>query len=124
MTRSGEDYLEAILILKNKNGYARALDVAEFLGVSKPSVTNAVKLLENGGFVTRDENKLLRLTEVGREVAERVYERHCVLTEILTTAGIDPETAEGDACKIEHDISKESFQRLKEFWEKKVKGKG
>ena len=116
--KSGEDYLEAILVLQKKNGYVRSLDMAEYVGVTKPSISNATKLLREGGFLTMDGSKMIHLTEVGREVAERIYERHRILTEYLTAIGVDPEIAEEDACKIEHDISKETFEKMKEHWEK------
>ena len=121
--RSGEDYLEAILILEQKRGYVRSSDVAEQINVTKPSVTNATRLLREGGFLTMDEEKLIHLTELGREVAESIYERHCILTEGLIFLGVEPETAEQDACRIEHDISRETFEKLKEYWERFVKVK-
>ena len=121
--KSGEDYLEAILVLEQKNGYVRSLDVAQQLSVTKPSVSNATRLLKEGGFLTMDEDKLIHLTELGREVAESIYERHCILTEGLIFLGVDPETAEQDACRIEHDISRETFEKLKEYWERFVKVK-
>lgn len=121
--RSGEDYLEAILILEQKRGYVRSSDVAEQMNVTKPSVTNATRLLREGGFLTMDEEKLIHLTELGCEVAESIYERHCILTEGLIYLGVDPETAEQDACRIEHDISRETFEKLKEYWERFVKVK-
>ena len=121
--RSGEDYLEAILILEQKRGYVRSSDVAEQINVTKPSVTNATRLLREGGFLTMDEEKLIHLTELGREVAESIYERHCILTEGLIYLGVDPETAEQDACRIEHDLSRQSFEKRKEYWERFVKVK-
>ena len=121
--RSGEDYLEAILILEQKRGYVRSSDVAEQMNVTKPSVTNATWLLREGGFLTMDEEKLIHLTELGREVAGSIYERHCILTEGLIYLGVDPETAEQDACRIEHDLSRQSFEKLKECWERFVKVK-
>ena len=111
---SGEDYLEAILVLKKKLGMVRSVDVARFMGVSKPSVCVAVSTLKDGGFLTMDEDHFLHLTDVGREVAEKIYERHRFFTEQLIAAGVDPETAERDACRIEHVISNESFQKLKD----------
>lgn len=110
---SGEDYLEAILVLKEQKGMVRSVDVARHLEVTKPSVCHAVATLRDGGFLTMDEDHLLHLTDVGREVAEKIYERHCFFTEQLIAAGVDPETAEVDACRIEHVISNESFERLK-----------
>ena len=118
--KSGEDYLEAILVLEKLNGQVRSLDVAEYMGVSKPSISNAVRLLREGGFLRMDENKLLVLTELGREVAERIYERHCLLTRGLTALGVDPVIAEQDACRIEHDLSRESFDRLKAYIEARI----
>ena len=111
---SGEDYLEAVLMLQKKNGIVRSDDLARHMEVSKPSVCHAVATLRDGGFLTMDEDHFLHLTDVGREVAERTYERHCFFTEQLIAAGVDPKTAEADACRIEHIISDESFDRLKE----------
>ena len=110
---SGEDYLEAILVLQNQKGMVRSVDVARHMEVSKPSVCHAVTTLRDGGFLTMDEDYFLHLTEVGREVAEQIYEKHRFFTERLIAAGVDPETAERDACRIEHVISEESFRRLK-----------
>ena len=111
---SGEDYLETILVLQKKLGMVRSVDVARHLEVSKPSVCHAVGSLRDGGFLTMDEDHYLHLTDIGREVAEKIYERHCFFTEQLIAAGVDPKTAEADACRIEHIISDESFDRLKE----------
>ena len=111
---SGEDYLETILVLQKKLGMVRSVDVARHMEVSKPSVCHAVATLRDGGFLTMDEDYFLHLTDVGREVAEKIYERHCFFTEQLIAAGVDPKTAEADACRIEHIISDESFDRLKE----------
>ena len=111
---SGEDYLEAVLVLQKKLGMVRSVDVARYMEVSKPSVCYAVGTLREGGFLTTDENHYLHLTDLGQEVAEKIYERHCFFTEQLIAAGVDPRTAEADACRIEHIISDESFSRLKE----------
>ena len=111
---SGEDYMETILVLQKKLGMVRSVDVARHMEVSKPSVCHAVSTLRDGGFLTMDEDHFLQLTDVGREVAEKIYERHCFFTEQLIAAGVDPKTAEADACRIEHIISDESFDRLKE----------
>ena len=113
-TASGEDYLEAILVLQKKMGMVRSIDLARHMGFSKPSINHAVGVLKNGGFLTMDEDHFLHLTDVGREVAEKIFERHCFFTEQLIAAGVDPRTAEADACRIEHIISDESFSRLKE----------
>ena len=115
---SAENYLKAILILYKKYGYVRSTDVAEWLGVSKPSVSNAVNSLRDGGFLWLDRHRMIQLTAPGREAAERVYERHCFLTDFLISIGVDPETAEKDACKIEHDLSNESYEKLKIYRKK------
>ena len=116
---SGEDYLEAILMLQKKLGMVRSVDVARHMDVSKPSVCHAVATLRDGGFLTMDEDYSRHLNDVGREVAEKSYERHCCFTEQLIAAGVDHRIAEADACRIEHLISDESFQRLKEAAEKR-----
>ena len=113
ITPSGEDYLETILVLQKKLGMVRSVDVARHMEVSKPSVCVAVNTLKDGGFLTMDEDHFLHLTDVGREVAERTYEKHCFFTEMLIEAGVDQETAEADACRMEHAISEDSFQHLK-----------
>ena len=110
---SGDDYLETILVLQKKLGMVRSVDVARHMEVSKPSVCHAVATLRDGGFLTMDEDHFLHLTDVGREVAEKIYERHCFFTERLIALGVNPETAETDACRIEHVISAESFEHLK-----------
>ena len=110
---SGEDYLEAILVLQKQKGMVRSVDVARHMDVSKPSVCHAVATLKNGGFLTMDDGFFLHLTNIGREVAEQIYEKHRFFTERLIAAGVDPKTAEADACRIEHVISEESFRRLK-----------
>ena len=111
---SGEDYLEAVLILQKKQGMVRSIDLARHMGFSKPSISHAVGVLKNGGFLTVDEDGFLHLTAIGREVAEKIYERHLFFTEQLVAAGVDLETAEQEACRIEHVISDTSFQKLKE----------
>lgn len=116
--KSGEDYLEAILILHNKKGNVRSIDIADFMGVSKPSISNAIKLLREGGFLVMDDSKMIKLTRTGKEAAERIYERHRFLTEGLIAIGVEPDTAEKDACKIEHDLSAETFEKLKAFWDR------
>ncbi len=110
---AGEDYLEAVLVLQKKIGLVRSVDVARHMGVSKPSVCHAVATLRDGGYLTMDEDHFLHLTDIGREVAEKIYERHCFFSEQLIAAGVDPETAENDACRIEHVISAESFEKMK-----------
>ena len=116
---SGEDYLEVILVLQKQRGVVRSVDVARHLGVSKPSVCHAVATLREGGFLLMDEDNFLHLTDAGCEVAEQVYEKHRFFTQRLIAAGVDPKTAEADACRIEHVISEESFQRLKATAESK-----
>ena len=111
---SGEDYLEAVLILQKKQGMVRSIDLARHMGFSKPSISHAVGVLRDGGFLTMDEDGFLHLTDIGREVAEKIYERHQFFTEQLVAAGVDQETAEQDACRIEHAISDTSFRKLKE----------
>ncbi len=109
---SGEDYLEAILIIEEKQGAARSVDVAEHLGVSKPSVSRAVSLLKEGGFL-RSEGNFLYLTDEGRQVAEKIYERHCFFKRRLMVAGVDERTADKEACLLEHSLSDDSFEKLK-----------
>ena len=113
LRKSGEDYLEAILVLQKKKGMVRSADVARHLKVSKPSVCHAVATLKKGGFLLMDGDHFLHLTDLGREVAEDTYEKHRFFTEMLTNVGVDPITAERDACRIEHVISESSFQHLK-----------
>mgnify|MGYP006065746939 CR=1 FL=1 len=110
---SGEDYLEAVLVLQKERGMVRSVDVARHMDVSKPSVSHAVATLKDGGFLTMDDGFFLHLTDIGREVAEQIYEKHRFFTERLIAAGVDSEIAEADACRIEHVISEESFRRLK-----------
>ena len=115
---SAENYLKTILLLYHKYGYARSKDVAEWLGVTRPSVCKAIRSLRDDGFLLLDRHKKIRLTASGREIAEKVYERHCFLREFLVEIGVASETAEKDACKIEHDLSNESFDKLKAFRKK------
>ena len=112
LQESGEMYLETIYILSLKSRYVRAIDVGEYMGYSKPSVSRAMGLLKNGGYVITDEDGFLSLTESGREIAEKIYERHTVLADMLIHLGVDQETAAEDACRIEHVISDQSFQAI------------
>ena len=112
---SGEMYLETILILSKKTGDVRSIDIVEYMGYSKPSVSRAVGILKNGGYITVDKNGYITLTHVGRELAEKIYERHNVLTSFLKSIGVDEETASEDACKVEHVISKETFDAIKQI---------
>ena len=111
---SGEDYLEAVLVLQRKQGMVRSIDLARHMGFSKPSISHAVGSLKNGGFLIVDDDGFLHLTAIGQEVAEKIYERHRFFMEQLVAAGVDLETAEQEACRIEHAISDTSFRKLKE----------
>jgi Mn-dependent DtxR family transcriptional regulator len=117
---SGEDYLEAVLVLPKKLSIVRSVDVARHLEVTKPSVCHAVATLRDGGFLTMDSDYFLHLTDVGREVAEQIYEKHRFFTDRLIEAGVDPVTAEKDACRMEHFISQESFERLRDAYKTKM----
>ena len=110
---SGEDYLEMIHMLHLKQNFVRAVDIAHSLDVSKPSVSRAMGILRDGGFILVGDDGNITLTETGKEVAERIYERHRVLTQWLIDIGVSPEVAAEDACKLEHNISAESFSCLK-----------
>ncbi|MGN8886990.1 metal-dependent transcriptional regulator [Blautia sp. HCP28S3_G10] len=111
---SAEDYLEAILVLSRKDGGVRSVDIASMLGVSKPSVSHAMKLLREDGYIAMDRYGTVTLLEKGMEIAERIYERHTVLTKMLEGLGVSEEVAKADACKLEHDVSDESFEKIKE----------
>lgn len=111
--KSAEDYLETMLVLQKDRGYIRSIDVADRMGVTKPSVSYAVKRLRENGYITMDPDGPLHLTETGLAIARRIYERHEVLTKVLTNLGVSPETAREDACKIEHDLSDETFDAIR-----------
>ena len=111
--RSSEDYLETMLMMKEKHGYIRSIDVAEHLGVTKPSVSYATKRLRENGYITMDPDGLITLTESGMEIAARMYERHKLLSQFLMRLGVDEQTALEDACKIEHDVSQQSFEAIR-----------
>lgn len=113
LQESGEMYLEAIQVLSIEKGEVRSIDISEHLGYSKPSVSRAVGLLKNGGYIVVDKDGLITLTDAGKEVAEKIYERHTLLTKFLTSIGVDEQTASNDACKIEHAISDTSFEAIK-----------
>ena len=115
LQESGEMYLETILILTNKMSYVRSIDVVEYMGFSKPSVSRAVNLLKNENYIEIDKDGHITLTESGREIAERIYDSHKLLTKLLVSLGVDPEIAQEDACKMEHDISDETFYAIKHF---------
>ena len=110
---SGQMYLETILVLSKKLSSVRSIDIVEHMGYSKPSVSRAVGLLKTGGFITVDEDGYITLTADGREMAEKIYDRHTVITEALVRLGVDPVTAAEDACKIEHAISDRSIEAIK-----------
>ncbi len=112
---SGEMYLETIHVLYKKTGAVRAIDVCEHMGYSKPSVSRAMGILKNAGYIEVDKHGFITLTESGLDVANRMYERHTLLTELFTRLGVDETTAADDACKIEHHISEQSFEAIKNY---------
>lgn len=112
INKSAEDYLETMLILKEDHGYIRSVDIAEHLGVTKPSVSYATKNLRENGYITMASDGLITLTDKGMEIAEKIYERHKVLTQFFVSIGVDPDIAQEDACKIEHDLNPETFEAL------------
>ena len=118
LQESGEMYLETIYILSKENDCVRSLDVAEYMGFSKPSVSRAVSLLKKGEYITADARGYLHLTEAGKEVAEKMFERHTLLTNFLEKLGVESDTASRDACKMEHHISEETFLAIKNHAEK------
>ncbi|MFR9175497.1 MAG: metal-dependent transcriptional regulator [Acutalibacteraceae bacterium] len=120
LQESGEMYLETVYVL-SKNGVVRSLDVAEYMGFSRPSVSRAVGLLKQGGYLLMDKDGYLTLTESGLDVAKKIYERHTLLSKFLVRLGVDEKTATEDACKMEHDISDESFSAIKEHVRRKMK---
>ena len=115
--QSAEDYLETILILHERNGSVRSIDIVNELGFTKPSVSVAMKKLRENGYIRTGRDGCITLTEQGQAVADRIYERHRVLTCVLTAIGVDEETAAADACKIEHDLSDRTFDKIKEYIE-------
>ena len=110
--RAAEDYLEAMLMMKEKHGYIRSIDVAEQLGVTKPSVTYATKRLKQSGHITMDKDGFITLTESGMSIASKMLDRHKTLTGFLMALGVDKETAQADACKIEHDVSQKTYEAI------------
>lgn len=110
--KAAEDYLETMLMLREERGYIRSVDVAEHLGVTKPSVTYATKRLRENGYIEMDKDGLITLTERGMAIASKMLDRHHTLTQFLMALGVDAETAEADACKIEHDISEQTFNAI------------
>ena len=117
LKESGEMYLESIFVLQKQKGAVRSLDIAEHMHFSKPSISRAVGLLKEGGYITVDKDGYISLTEDGQWVAEKIYERHTLLTRFLAAIGVDEETASEDACKIEHNISDASFEAIKKLSE-------
>ena len=115
---SGEMYLEAILVLEKKSGFVRSIDVSEYLGYSKPSVSRAMGILRQGGYITMEKDGAIHLSDSGRTLAEKIYERHTVLSGLLMRMGVEEQTAVADACRMEHAISDESFEAIKRFAEK------
>lgn len=116
---SAENYLETILILQKRNGTVRSIDIANELQFSKPSVSVAMKNLRNNGYIEMDKSGHIRLLSAGEKIAETVYEKHTTITQFLTALGVDPQTAAEDACRIEHVISRESFEAIKRHAERK-----
>ena len=117
---SAEDYLESILVLSKQGGGVRSVDIASMLGVSKPSVSHAMKLLREDGYIAMDRYGTVTLLEKGEKIAVRIFERHQVLTKMLEGLGVSEEVAKADACKLEHDVSDESFEKIKEHLKGKV----
>ncbi len=110
--KASEDYLEAMLMMQEEHGYIRSIDVAEHLGVTKPSVSYATKRLREAGYITMDKDSYITLTDTGMEIASQMYTRHKLLTEFFVRLGVDEDTAREDACKVEHDISEETFEAI------------
>lgn len=110
--RASEDYLEAMLMMQEKHGYIRSIDIAEYLGVTKPSVSYTTKRLKENGYITMDKDGLITLTESGLAIANKMLDRHHTLTQFLMALGIDERTAEQDACKMEHDISQQTYEAI------------
>ncbi|HPF86971.1 MAG TPA: metal-dependent transcriptional regulator [Candidatus Limiplasma sp.] len=113
--KSSEDYLEAMLMMKIQHGYIRSIDIANELGVTKPSVSYATKRLRENGYITMDKDGLITITDKGLPIAQSMYERHLVMSEFLISLGVNPNVAREDACKIEHDISEETFRALRKY---------
>lgn len=113
--KSAEDYLEAILVIKKRSGNVRSIDIANELEFSKPSVSIAMKKLREAGHIEVDSDGYITLLSTGKEIAERIYERHSLLTRVFVNLGVNKEVASQDACKLEHDLSDETFQRIKEY---------
>lgn len=117
LQESGEMYLESIYRLSKQSNAVRSVDISEYMGYSKPSVSRAVNLLKTGGYIVMDQENFITLTDVGREIAEKIYTRHTVLTQMLIQLGVSPEVAAEDACRMEHTISDESFEAIRRHME-------
>lgn len=117
LQESGEMYLESIFVLSQKLPCVRSIDISEYMGYSKPSVSRAVNLLKSGGYILMDDDNLITLTPAGLEIAQKIYTRHTVLTDMLVRFGVSPETASEDACRMEHAISDESFEAIRRHME-------
>jgi len=117
LLESAENYLEAILMVREEKGVVRAIDIVNKLGFSKPSVSVAMKNLETNDFIARDADGFIHLTESGEEIARMIYERHNLLTDIFVRIGVGPDTAREDACKVEHDLSEETFECIKKAYQ-------
>ena len=113
LQESGEMYLESIYVLQKRKGNVRSIDISEYMGYSKPSVSRAVGLLKDGGYITVQKDGVLNLTQEGLEIAEKIYERHTIITNLLMALGVDKETAAVDACRVEHVISEKTFDAIK-----------
>ena len=121
LQESGEMYLETILILSRERGHVRSIDISEYMGYSKPSVSRAVGLLKSGEYITMDEDGSISLTPAGRRIAEKILSRHTLLTQMLEHLGVDRQTASADACKMEHVISDETFEAFQKHMRAYVK---
>ena len=117
LQESGEMYLESIFVLSKKLGTVRSIDISEYMGYSKPSVSRAVSLLKNGGYIVMDEENFITLTDSGLEIAKKIYDRHTLLSDLLIRLGVSAEVAAQDACKMEHTISDETFEAIQRHME-------
>ena len=117
LQESGEMYLESIYVLSKAQGTVRSIDISEYMGYSKPSVSRAVNLLKNGGYIAMDKDNLITLTDSGLEIAKKIFDRHTLLANLLIRLGVSEKTAAEDACKLEHSISDESFEAIRRYME-------
>lgn len=115
LQESGEMYLESIYVLSKAQGTVRSIDISEYMGYSKPSVSRAVSLLKNGGYITMDKDNLIALTDSGLEIAQKIFDRHTLIANLLIRLGVSEKTAAEDACKLEHSISDESFEAIRRY---------